>query len=281
MKRSCLPLFILLSIVFMPDLSGQNYKFKVGKWEREKIAPGLVYKHAHSRVTDTLMQNINVLVINTRRRPVSLVYNPSLNSPVSKQAAAAGALAAANAGFFNIKDGGSATYIKVDGRIVDSDTASKWKRSPNMNGTLMIDREGRVHIGPSRTNQWYDSHPEFDDVLVTGCLLLLDGRPAKLPESSLVVTRHPRTCIGTSGSRKVIIVTIDGRTAESAGMNLPMLAGFMKFLKCNDAVNLDGGGSTTLWIRNKPWDGVVNMPCDNKKFDHEGARAVSDIICVW
>jgi len=45
-------------------------------------------------------------------------------------------------------------------------------------------------------------------------------------------------------------------------------------------VTLDGGGSTTMWIQGKPFKGVVNMPCDNKKFDHEGERAVSDIIVI-
>ena len=63
-------------------------------------------------------------------------------------------------------------------------------------------------------------------------------------------------------------------------MTLDELTDLMLSLKCRNAVNLDGGGSTTMWIRNEPYNGIVNMPCDNKKFDHEGIRAVSDIVIV-
>jgi exopolysaccharide biosynthesis protein len=54
----------------------------------------------------------------------------------------------------------------------------------------------------------------------------------------------------------------------------------MILLHCRDAVNLDGGGSTTMWINGKPFSGVVNMPCDNKTFDHSGERSVSDILII-
>jgi hypothetical protein len=35
-----------------------------------------------------------------------------------------------------------------------------------------------------------------------------------------------------------------------------------------------------MWISGKPFNGIVNMPCDNGKFDHEGERASSDIIVI-
>jgi exopolysaccharide biosynthesis protein len=95
-----------------------------------------------------------------------------------------------------------------------------------------------------------------------------------------VINRHPRTTIGLKNTRKAVLLTLDGRTGEAAGMTLKELAHLMTLLRCHDAVNLDGGGSTTMWIRGKPFNGVVNMPCDNKKFDHEGERAVSDILII-
>ena len=54
----------------------------------------------------------------------------------------------------------------------------------------------------------------------------------------------------------------------------------MTTLSCPVAVNLASGGSTKLWISGKPLDGVVKVPYDNIKFDHERARAVSDILIV-
>ncbi len=149
-----------------------------------------------------------------------------------------------------------------------------------MNGSVLIDKKGELFIEAGHTNEWYDDHTMYPDVLLTGPLLLRNDHKAILPGTSLVTLRHPRTAVGTKGRNRILLVTIDGRTESAAGMTLGELSDLMVSLKCSDAVNLDGGGSTTMWIRNEPHDGIVNMPCDNKKFDHEGARAVSDIIIV-
>jgi exopolysaccharide biosynthesis protein len=274
------PLIIILLFVAPSTLNGQIKGFNKVRWQREKIAPGLVWKSSHAVIEDTVKENINVLIVNTNKRKVSVLYNPRENVKTSKQAAEANAFAAVNAGFFSIKDGGSATYIRTNGTVVDSDTAKKWLRVPNMNGSVIINSRGTVSIMKIMSNSWYDSESDLKDVLVTGPLLLLDNKKAKLPETSLVITRHPRTCIGTINNHKVILLTLDGRTDQSEGMTLLKLSDLMLALKCRNAVNLDGGGSTTMWIRGKPFNGVVNMPCDNKKFDHEGERAVSDILII-
>ncbi len=137
-----------------------------------------------------------------------------------------------------------------------------------------------MFIEENHPNKWYDDHTMFPDVLLTGPLLLKEKHKTVLPETSLVKLRHPRTAIGARGRNRIILITVDGRTESASGMTLGELSDLMVSLKCRDAVNLDGGGSTTMWIRNEPYGGIVNMPCDNKKFDHEGARAVSDIIIV-
>ena len=130
------------------------------------------------------------------------------------------------------------------------------------------------------TNQWFDDQKEYEDVLVAGPLLIKNGMPVKLPGTSLTVTRHPRTAVGIINSHKIILITVDGRTNESAGMSLNELQQFLIMAGCRDGLNLDGGGSTTMWISGKPYNGVVNMPCDNKEFDHLGERPVSDILVV-
>ena len=78
---------------------------------------------------------------------------------------------------------------------------------------------------------------------------------------SFVTTRHPRTAVGFN-ENKIFFVTVDGRREGwSAGMNLNELALFMLELGAEEAVNLDGGGSTTMWvngeIKNRPSDGRV------------------------
>jgi len=271
---------ILLLCFLSVNLFSQIPGFKKIRWEREKIAPGLVWKSAHTVLYDSLSQNINVLHVNVRKRKAALSYDPSRNMKLSSQVEKSDAFAAVNGGFFNIKEGGSVTYIRSDGKIAESDTARRWKRNSNMTGSFLVDENGMVILDSARTNSWYDSHPEYPEVLVTGPLLVKGERKSALPSTSLVTVRHPRTAIGKTGKNKIILLTLDGRTSEARGLTLHELTDLMISLGCRDAVNLDGGGSTTMWIQSKPYNGVVNMPCDNKKFDHEGERAVSDIIVV-
>jgi exopolysaccharide biosynthesis protein len=274
-------LFAVVTIVLLPGTSSAQIDgFKKIKWEKEKIAPGLIWKSCHTYLNDSVPQNINLLIVNLKKREIGLVHNPEKNVRTSIQASEAGAIAAINGGFFNVKNGGSVSYLKMSGRIVDTDTAKKWLRNSNLNGAVMISSSGEVRIEKRLPNSWYDSHPEYEDILVTGPLLVENGILSRLPETSLVTNKHPRTSAGIRNSRKVILMTLDGRAEEAAGMTLNELAEFMLLLRCRDAVNFDGGGSTTMWISKKPFNGIVNMPSDNKKFDHEGERVVANILVI-
>lgn len=88
---------------------------------------------------------------------------------------------------------------------------------------------------------------------------------------SFVETHHPRTAVAKLKDGKFLMVTVDGRSAESGGISLPDLAAFLLELGATDAMNLDGGGSTTMFLNSK----VVNRPSDK-----EGERKVSDAILV-
>jgi exopolysaccharide biosynthesis protein len=274
-------LSILICIMFSSaELTAQISGFKNIHWDRKKVSAGLILKSSHINLDSLGPQNINILMVNLHKRDISLFYDSEKNLTVDGQVFSTDALAAVNAGFFNITEGGSVTYIRTGGRIQESDTAKKWRRNANMNGSLLIDAKGEVFIEESHTNKWYDDHRNFPDILLTGPLLLKGKHKTILPETSLVKLRHPRTAIGTKARNRILLVTVDGRTESASGMTLGALSDLMVSLRCRDAVNLDGGGSTTMWIRNEPYHGIVNMPCDNKKFDHEGARDVSDIIIV-
>ena len=89
---------------------------------------------------------------------------------------------------------------------------------------------------------------------------------------SFVETRHPRTAVAKLKDGKFLMVTVDGRQKESVGMNLNELAALLLELGAVDAMNLDGGGSTTMFAGGK----VVNKPSDK-----EGERRVSDAILVF
>jgi hypothetical protein len=90
---------------------------------------------------------------------------------------------------------------------------------------------------------------------------------------AFVEMRHPRTAVAKLKDGKFLMVTVDGRQpGYSVGMSLPELAEMLLEFGAVDAMNLDGGGSTTMFLKDK----VVNKPSDKT-----GERAVSDAIVVF
>jgi exopolysaccharide biosynthesis protein len=78
--------------------------------------------------------------------------------------------------------------------------------------------------------------------------------------------RHPRSAVGLSADgRTLLIVAVDGRQDHSRGVTLEELGQLMQTLGANHALNLDGGGSTALVVKD-PGTGVfaiANQPSDS------------------
>ncbi len=86
-------------------------------------------------------------------------------------------------------------------------------------------------------------------------------RDAKVQEFTGRQPRHPRTAIGLNDKHFFLLV-VDGRQEKlSIGMTLPQLAKFMLELGCTQAMNLDGGGSSTFWLDGK----IMNSPSDKRQ----------------
>lgn len=96
-----------------------------------------------------------------------------------------------------------------------------------------------------------------------GTILVKDG--AVYPFTHSVNGNHPRTAIGFSrDGKKLIMVAVEGRVPASRGMDQQELAQLMLDLGAHNAINLDGGGSTTVLAR-KPGDhglSLANTPSD-------------------
>ena len=119
---------------------------------------------------------------------------------------------------------------------------------------------------------------EKADAIVGGAgLLLLDGRivtdwKVEQLAQTFAQTRHPRTLVGTHADGSIWLVTVDGRQPRlSAGMSFLELRALVQRLGLRNALNLDGGGSTTMWVGGK----IVNSPSDAA-----GPRKVSDALIV-
>ncbi len=96
-----------------------------------------------------------------------------------------------------------------------------------------------------------------------GPLLVREGKPnvqgaAERFQNDLVGRKHPRSALGTTQDGEIVLVVVDGRSPLSAGVTLEELANLMIAKGCTRAINLDGGGSSALWVGG----GIVNYPSD-------------------
>jgi len=110
-----------------------------------------------------------------------------------------------------------------------------------------------------------------------GPLLVRDGKRQRIQpadsdsyEFTSMTERHPRSAIGWN-ENSFFLVQVDGRQRNlSVGMTLTELAALMVELGCREAINLDGGGSATLWFDGR----VRNRPCDGYE------RAIANSVVV-
>ena len=127
-------------------------------------------------------------------------------------------------------------------------------------------------LKPTKTESW-DKVVEAvggGPCLVADGKVNVDGKEENFI-ASFYASRHPRTAIGSTADGKIIIVTVDGRQSISVGMTLPQLADEMLSLGCVQAINLDGGGSTTMATS----FGILNSPCEGLE------RPVANMLAVF
>lgn len=99
-----------------------------------------------------------------------------------------------------------------------------------------------------------------------------DWKAEALSGPAFTEMRHPRTVIGVDDKGFIWLIAIDGRQPDRAvGMNFAELQRLCDRLRITDALNLDGGGSTTM---------VVKGEIRNKPSDAAGPRPVSDALIV-
>ncbi|MEV0404024.1 phosphodiester glycosidase family protein [Actinoallomurus sp. NPDC050550] len=100
---------------------------------------------------------------------------------------------------------------------------------------------------------------------VGGFPILHDGAPLTGLDA---VTRAPRTGAGVSrNGRRLYLVVVDGRLANSAGMTVAELSAFLAQVGADDGMNMDGGGSSTFAVRGpgEPSVTVRNTPSDGSE----------------
>ncbi|HYP24501.1 MAG TPA: phosphodiester glycosidase family protein, partial [Actinomycetota bacterium] len=119
--------------------------------------------------------------------------------------------------------------------------------------------EASLVVGEGMTVTWSAGWPGVLDTIGGNPTLLEDGViTAEACDDSYFCDRNPRTGVGVTARGKILLVTVDGRQEKSVGMTPMEFAKLMQHLGATSALNLDGGGSTAMWVEG----GLVNRPSD-------------------
>jgi exopolysaccharide biosynthesis protein len=283
-KRPILLLLFSLYCLSAFPQDPDSIAFARSNWTKTRIASKttLLRHHFNAKNLFAANQNISYLEVkNKGNRPVlEIGAEASVLKPTSAFGLASGAAAAINGTFFDVKNGGSVDFIKIKGKVINETRLEKnGGRSKHQEAAIVIEN-GRLGLKKWDGSTEWEHTLAGENIMVTGPLLRIDNTDEALDSGAFNTTRHPRTAIGIKSNGRVILLTVDGRNANSAGMSLFELRKIMKWLGCTSAINLDGGGSTTLWIRGFPENGVINYPTDNKLWDHAGERKVANVILL-
>lgn len=155
-------------------------------------------------------------------------------------------------------------------------------------GSTAIPENGYVISGPKAKLEPFFSAkkisldikmvPEWENInhiISGGPYLVKDGSvfiDVTAQKLGAITGKNPRTAIGYTAENEFIMVTVDGREQASVGMTLGELARMMKDFGCINAMNLDGGGSSVMYVNGR----VVNNPAQRGGIPISNALTISE-----
>lgn len=171
-----------------------------------------------------------------------------------------------------VRDSAGSSVIPADGSVVSISGAARERILPFTKVGAAVNI--RTKITDAVTGK--EINEKFEDIVAGVPQLIANGKIAVTWEQegssrAFAETRHPRTAVAKLRDGKLILAVIDGRSETSGGIGLEDLAAYLLELGAVDAMNLDGGGSSTMYLNGK----VINQPSDK-----EGERKVGDALVV-
>lgn len=290
MKRILITFILVLTSypIWGIERDKDSLAFVNADWNIIELEGGATAMTAQVQIFDS-PQCISIIRYPARKFRTELIHSPEDKAgKTSVIAQREGASMAMNGSYFNMKQLTPCTYFRIGSEVLGETSASE---SFRVNGVIGIrDRRGRsIAITRCKPGQYDEITRKWHAVLASGPLLLEEG-DIIVPEitqadvngngtDSFYDKRHPRSVIGYDSKGYVYLIVADGRHSGNAeGTSIYETALICSFLKLEDAINLDGGGSSALWHNT---EGVLNHPSDNRKFDAEGERKVPNIIGVF
>ena len=280
-------------------------------WQSDTLSPGMYYHNFNGMEPVTGAPEIVCVAevdLDNPAYKVAFQYDGN-NTAVSKVFKESGALATINATYEK-----ESVYIKVDGKVywaIDSPTipgtpVPQWKSD----SSIALDSDGKVHIdyvgrdGDKTVAEMRKEYIAMDYpcIFTSSPMLIYDFEPVGKTFAERGYTeeeiatlnyesplrhqhaRHPRSAVALTKDNHLLLIAVDGRRPGIAeGMNACELTSFLEhYFHPQYALNLDGGGSTTLCVKGfgDPEKNVVNYPSGNRSLSREQERPVITKISI-
>ena len=260
----------------------ENKYFSVFNSEYSTLAPGITQTIKQATTADGKRMVYYLATADITRDDVNVYANYGDNDPtkgwqmqtVEDQMRAAQAnnadvenfnvIAGVNGSGFNMGTGEPSGLLIMDGTVY---------QNVNSQGFFGIDKDGNAVIGTTdEYNKIYKGKLQ-EAISGFGSFLIRDGKIVTTDNSN----RASRTAVGITATGKVVFMVLDGRQEPvSCGGSMAEIAQILYDAGCVQAVNLDGGGSSTYVAKQEGADdfGVVNKPSDGY------ARSVSTSLYI-
>ncbi|MCA9802137.1 MAG: phosphodiester glycosidase family protein [Cyanobacteria bacterium HKST-UBA02] len=286
-------LALLLGTVAVPP--GTEAAAEVRFESHARVAPDLDYGTATIAGAPVHILTARISSGKVRVRP----FVSEDRSTTQTQAAQAGCLAAVNAGYFNMSDGVSTSFVTIGGeQVCDPRTNKALIENPRLKPFLeQIFNRSEIRFLQSEDGTISASISAHDAPVPGGKKIVdaMQGGPQLLPEITSVpeafirdesgkmadsigtAARAARTAIGINKRGDVIIVCVAGgkKREFQRGVNLKTMAEIMSRLGCISALNLDGGTSTTMVVARSGKTSELEPVCS-----WEPQREVKSIIGI-
>ncbi|MBK8252051.1 MAG: phosphodiester glycosidase family protein [Polyangiaceae bacterium] len=253
-------------------------------WNNRQVADGVVWRARRFGNLAGGAQVIHELVIDPTAQGVSVEAIQSNGcQTIAEMASALGAVAAVNGGYFNVNTCAPVSLLKHQGMLLATNGVKRGAFGMDAAGVPLVEVVDAGKDWPT-VEEAHGGGP-----VVAAGTVAKNGPAAWAAEGfadANFIGKNPRTLAGLNAEANILFATVDGRRTNAKGMSLDELAAFSvsNDFGATDAVNLDGGGSTTMWVKNATYNGVVNYPSDDPNQEvqtHPGSRAVSGGFFVF
>lgn len=254
--------------------TSDSLAFAAADWGWQDIGGGAMAGYAQFRMFDKV-ESISVVKYPSRKFRTALVDAQCGDAGTTKGLAKLNdAKMAINGSYFNVRTLEHVTFFTHRHKVLAVTSKKELFRT---NGLLGI-RGRKVDIITCDTTAYDRYRRHYKSAIASGPILIENGMMIDYSSQtgSFYTVRHPRSVVGKDAEGNIYYIVIDGRfPGQGEGASIEETALIARFFGCTDAINFDGGGSSTVWTSAT---GVINHPFDNGKFDHEGLRTVPNIL---